>query len=115
VSLFIGWVSILYSSYVGGKMLSQMSHNVGFSDGGDGMFLVNWSLEGGDLRIAHFLGLHAIQIIPIVAYFINKRLPNSPVKAGILSTLFGISYLGLIVTTYYQAKNGIPLIALSLS
>ncbi len=114
-ALLIAWISTLYGSYVGGQMLGQQGHNVGVPDGGDGMFLVNWSLEGGDLRIAHFLGLHAIQVMPIAAFFIHKKMPNSPKLAGLLSVLFGISYLGIIALTFHQAKNGIPLVAMVLT
>lgn len=114
-ALLMGWIAMLYGSYVGGQMIGQMSHNVGVIDGGAGMPIVNWSLNGGDLRIAHFFGLHGIQIIPIVAYLITKKWTKFPLRAGIAAGLFGISYIGLIALTFYQAKNGIPLIALSLT
>ena len=32
---------------------------------GSGLPLVHWHLAGGDLRPAHFLGLHAQQLIPL--------------------------------------------------
>ncbi len=115
IALFLGWIAMLYGSYVGGQMIDQMAHNVGIDDGGKGLPIVNWSLNGGDLRIAHFFGIHAIQIIPIVGFMFTKIWSNSPLKSGIATGLFGISYIGLIALTFYQAANGIPLIALSLS
>jgi len=109
-ALLMGWMVVLFGSWVGGQMISQMAHNVGMVDGGAGLPLVNWSTVAGDLRIAHFFGLHGIQIIPLFALGLYKNWKPSPKYLTIVVILFGLLYSGWIGYIFYQAKQGIPLL-----
>ena len=44
-----------------GRMPIAGAHTVGAPDGGRGLPGTGWSLDHGDLRIPHFIGLHAIR------------------------------------------------------
>jgi hypothetical protein len=111
-SILLGWVILIVGSWVGGQMISQMSHNVGVADGGAGLPLVNWSTIAGDLRIAHFFGIHGMQIIPLFAFILSKKWKATNKKQIIAVTIFGICYAAWIGFTFYQAKQGMALINL---
>lgn len=55
----------------GAIMGANGSPRVGAIDGPVIPFL-NWSLKYGDLRVAHFIGMHALQILPLLAFYILK-------------------------------------------
>ncbi len=83
-------------------MISQMKHTVGAPDGGPGLPIINWSTQYGDLRIAHFLGLHALQLLPVFGYYIAKS------KKQIIR--FSIIYFVIVMAVFIQAMLGRPLL-----
>lgn len=112
-AIFLGWFVVIIGSWVGGQMISQMAHTIGIADGGKGLPLVNWSTIAGDLRIAHFFGLHGIQIIPLFAWILSKKWKTSTKNQVIAVVIFGLLYAVGIAYLFYQAKQGIPLISLN--
>lgn len=104
-------VIFLAGNAIGGYMLARGSHTVGVTDGGRGLPFVNWSVIGGDLRIAHFIAIHAIQIVPLFAYMLSQMAPVLPVKhrrmaVGALAIMVSIA----VGATFVQAALGRPLI-----
>ena len=91
------------------------THSVGVVEGGPGMPLTNWSTTGGDLRIAHFVGLHALQILPLVALGLTVLaaryavLRSEEVRTRMIWTA-GVVYAGLIALVTWQALRGQPLL-----
>lgn len=94
-----------------GVLPESGAHTIGAPDGGAGLPGVGWSTEGGDLRIGHFLGLHALQIIPLIGlavlWLARSRPENQQVN---LIHVASIGYLGTIALITWQAFRGEPLI-----
>lgn len=104
-------VIFLLGNAVGGYMLARGSHSVGVADGGPGLPFVNWSTIGGDLRIAHFIAIHAIQIVPLFAYILSQMAPIPSVKQRRLAVAAVALVVALAVSaTFVQAALGHPLL-----
>lgn len=89
------------------------AHTVGAPDGGLGLPLLGWSTTHGDLRIGHFVGLHGLQIIPLLGLFLMLRRERwLTERHKVLLVMIGAAgYLGLAVLVTWQALRGQPLIA----
>jgi hypothetical protein len=88
------------------------AHSVGVTDGGPGLPLVGWSTTGGDLRIGHFVGLHALQALPILAILVNRFLGarlDERTRARLL-VVAGAAYGVLTLMLTWQAMRGQPLL-----
>ncbi len=89
------------------------AHTVGVEDGGPGLPIVGWSTEGGDLRVAHFVGLHAMQILPLLGWQVASRRASrlrSRDRVALVG-IAGLGYLGLVLLLTWQALRAQPLIA----
>ncbi|MBP2322756.1 hypothetical protein JOF56_003141 [Kibdelosporangium banguiense] len=86
-------------------------HSVGVPDGGPGMPITHWSTTGGDLRIPHFVGIHAMQALPLLAFFFGRRFGGrSELTRTRLIFVATFAYAGLLALTIWQALRGQPLI-----
>jgi hypothetical protein len=85
------------------------SHTFGAKDGGPGLPLVGWSTVAGDMRPAHFLGLHGMQVLPFLAALLARRRRGSEAWRLALIRASGVAWLGLTLALGLQAVRGLPL------
>jgi hypothetical protein len=85
------------------------AHSVGVPDGGPGLPVTGWSTTGGDLRIGHFVGLHALQALPLLAFFLARRGVGERTRARLLLVAGG-AYGVLVLLLTWQALRAQPLL-----
>jgi hypothetical protein len=85
------------------------AHTVGAPDGGPGLPGTGWSREHGDLRVPHFLGLHAVQILPLAALLLARVASGERRRRAVL--VAAASYASLVGILLWQALAGEPVIA----
>lgn len=99
----------LDAARAGERMLIAGAHTVGAPDGGPGLPGTGWSTEHGDVRVAHFVGLHALQVLPAIALLARRRL--STVVRVRLVVMAGVSYFALYVILLSQALRSQSVLA----
>ncbi len=87
------------------------AHSVGVADGGPGLPIVGWSTVGGDLRVAHFFGLHALQVLPLIGWLLARRPSLGARERLLLVWTGGVAYLALVAILTWQALRGQSVIA----
>jgi hypothetical protein len=92
-----------------GRLATAGAHTVGAPDGGAGLPGVGWSRDHGDLRVPHFVGLHALQLLPLILAAARRRSRRGG-SAGAMRVA-AMSYLGLFLILLQQALRGEPLAA----
>lgn len=95
----------------GQRLTVAGAHTIGAPDGGPGLPVVGWSTESGDLRAAHFVGLHGLQVLPLAAWLVGRRQRLGPGhRVALVWTGAGL-YGGLVLVLAWQALRGQPLLA----
>ncbi len=106
----VGWGSILsfgLTLMTAGYMSSAGTHVGVVPEGAATLPLMGWSGSVGDIRPAHFLALHAMQVLPLVGICFDRK--------GIAvhqMRWVALAYAALTVAVFAQALAGMPLIRL---
>ncbi len=99
-----GLFLFLVGGVAGGMMIGHFSHTVGAPDGGVGIPFLNWSTVAGDLRAAHFITMHGLQVIPLVAFYLSSK-----TKRPLTTTwVFFIFYSLICLRLHQVALEGKP-------
>ncbi len=97
-SIRLALILFVIFSFEGFAMGARLSHTVGALNDNSSLFVLGWSKTFGDLRVAHFIGMHALQVLPIVSYYLLKNTK--------MTIAFSVLYGLLALTTLIQALRG---------
>ncbi|MCU0429046.1 MAG: hypothetical protein MUF42_03665 [Cytophagaceae bacterium] len=98
----LGIVLFVIFSFEGFAMGSRLNHSVGGLNDNSNWFILGWSKTVGDLRVSHFIGMHAMQVLPLVSFYI--------LKSTSFTVALAILYALLSVATLVQALCGRPVL-----
>jgi hypothetical protein len=101
-SIRFGILLFVVFSFQGFAMGSRLNHSVGDINNNSNWFILGWSKTVGDLRVSHFIGMHALQVIPLVSFYLLK---NTKLTLGL-----ALVYALLAISTLIQAFQGKPLL-----
>ena len=62
----LGIIIFVVFSFEGFLMGSRLTHTIGGEDGSTGIPLVHWSTKFGDPRIAHFIWMDSLPVLPFI-------------------------------------------------
>jgi hypothetical protein len=94
----------------GGRMTTVGAHTVGAVDGGPGVPVTGWSREHGDLRVPHFIGLHAMQVLALIAVGLRRWRRPEAIRVRLLLAA-AASYASLFLLLLWEAQRGQSVVA----
>ncbi|WP_033437682.1 hypothetical protein [Saccharothrix sp. NRRL B-16314] len=116
LGMFTGYLMVFQSDKEitavdsGGRSVELASgHSVGVPDGGPGLPLVGWSTTGGDLRVPHFVGMHGLQVMILLALGLAALGLAERVRTRLV-VVAAFGYLGLLALLTWQALRGESLV-----
>ena len=106
----VGWGAILSGGMTlvtAGYMSSTGTHVGVMVPGAATLPLMGWSATIGDIRPAHFLALHGVQVLPLIGLWFDRR----GIAVRRMSWV-ALAYVVLTAAVFAQALAGLPLIRL---
>jgi hypothetical protein len=101
-------ISFVLTVIIGGYLGGNGSHFVGNQSKPElALPFFGWSTEVGDLRPAHFLSLHALQVLPLIGLWADRTNQGIPIIWAA-----GVIYSALTVALFIQALSGQALIGI---
>ncbi|MGH3614167.1 MAG: hypothetical protein ACRDRK_16550 [Pseudonocardia sp.] len=110
LAIRFGLAVSLLGMLVGFVMTTVNAHSIGVPDGGPGLFLIGWSTTGGDLRIAHFVGMHALQLLPLLAAGLAVTRLDEIARTRVVIVVTA-GYTALVALLVWQALRAQPLLS----
>jgi hypothetical protein len=86
------------------------AHTVGAPDGGPGIPVTGWSREHGDVRVPHFVGLHAIQALALIGVAVGRWRRPEAVRVRVVLAA-AASYASLFALLLWEALRGRSVVA----
>jgi hypothetical protein len=87
------------------------THTFGVAEGGPSLPILGWSTIGGDGRVAHFVGLHALQVLPLIGWWIGRRSRLNMTQRIRLVKLVALGYGAIVALLAWQALRGQSIVA----
>jgi hypothetical protein len=107
---WLGFLLTFVLTMIVAGAMSVLGRHVGIHpEGAATLPLVGWSGVTGDLRPAHFLSLHMMQALPLLALWLDRRGTDTPVRT---IRIAAAGYSVLTFAVFGQALLGLPLIPL---
>ncbi len=101
---------IVASVLPGFMMVANNAHSIAGPDGGAGLPFVNWSVEFGDLRAAHFFGMHAMQALPLLGFLLDRTIGGNQPSALVPTARNVVIAVGMAWFVVTGALLGIALL-----
>ncbi|MBW4562925.1 MAG: hypothetical protein KME32_17605 [Mojavia pulchra JT2-VF2] len=100
-----------HSALVAGQLVLHIgAHSVGVPDGGPSIPILYLNTQGGDLRLPHLVGIHAVQVLPLVSWLITFSLSHLGQRTQVaLMWVASLSYAMLMFLFTWQALRAQPI------
>lgn len=107
----LGLALFVAGSVQGFLIVANLGHAVPGPDGGPGLPLINWALDRGDLRVAHFIGLHALQALPLLGFVLDRTGAMTRTPRRVVVGATAAAWAGVMIVALVLALRGVPLLA----